>query len=107
MISAGDTIIRKDSRMKLIEQSLEISNVTDDDAGEYICNVETFGAPLDQVHRLTVLVAPSIEALPRDGVINVKEGSSVSLSCQVTGTPTPRLRWSREVRIYPLYLIFI
>ena len=54
MISAGGTLIRKDSRMKLIEQSLEISNVTADDAGDYICNVETYGAPLDQVHTLRV-----------------------------------------------------
>ena len=55
MISAGDLLIRKDSRMKLIRQSLEISDVTEDDAGEYICNVETVGDPLDQQHTVTVL----------------------------------------------------
>ena len=55
MISAADTVIRKDARMKLLGQSLEISEVTEDDAGEYVCNVETFGAPLDQLHTLSVL----------------------------------------------------
>ena len=55
MISAGDTVIRKDARMKLLDHSLEISDVTEDDAGEYICNVETFGSPLDQVHTMSVL----------------------------------------------------
>ena len=55
MISAGDLLIRKDPRMKLIRQSLEISDVTEDDAGEYICNVETVGDPLDQEHAVTVL----------------------------------------------------
>ena len=54
MISAGDRIIRKDPRMKLLGQSLEISEVTEEDAGDYICNVETFGSPLDQVHTLSV-----------------------------------------------------
>ena len=55
MISAGDTVIRKDARMKLLGQSLEISEVTEEDAGEYVCNVETFGSPLDQLHTLSVL----------------------------------------------------
>ena len=55
MISAGDKIIRKDSRMRLVGQSLEISGVKEEDAGEYICNVETFGAPLDQSHIVSVL----------------------------------------------------
>ena len=55
MISAGDMVIRKDARMKLLDQSLEISDVTEEDAGQYICNVETFGSPLDQVHTVSVL----------------------------------------------------
>ena len=55
MISAGDMVIRKDARMKLLDQSLEIADVTEEDAGQYICNVETFGSPLDQVHTVSVL----------------------------------------------------
>ena len=55
MISAGDRIIRKDVRMKLLGHSLEISDVTQKDVGDYICNVETFGSPLDQVHTLSIL----------------------------------------------------
>ena len=55
MISAGNIVIRKDARIKLFDQSLEISDVTEEDAGQYICNVETFGSPLDQVHSVSVL----------------------------------------------------
>ena len=55
MISAGDIVIRKDACMKLVGKSLGISDVTEEDAGEYICNVETFGSPLDQVHTVSVL----------------------------------------------------
>ena len=55
MISAGNIVIRKDARMKLLDQSLEISDVTEEDGGQYICNVETFGSLLDQVHSVSVL----------------------------------------------------
>ena len=41
--------------MSLVKQSLEISSVGVEDGGDYICNVETIGKPLDQVHTLEVL----------------------------------------------------
>ena len=41
--------------MRLVEQSLEITDLVAEDGGDYICNVETVGQPLDQVHSLTVL----------------------------------------------------
>ena len=43
------------SRMILHGQSLEISGIREEDTGEYICEVETYGAPLDQTHTLEVL----------------------------------------------------
>ena len=55
MISAGKTLIRKDSRMSLKEFNLEIADAVEEDIGEYICNVETFGDPLDQIHKLDIL----------------------------------------------------
>jgi hypothetical protein len=42
-------------RMALHGQSLEILEIGEEDAGEFICEVETFGPPLDQVHTLEVL----------------------------------------------------
>ena len=41
--------------MSLVKQSLQISSVGVEDGGDYICNVETVGKPLDQVHTLDVL----------------------------------------------------
>jgi len=101
MISAGDLLIRKDPRMKLIRQSLEISEVTEDDAGEYICNVETVGDPLDQQHTVTVLVAPSIESVPEDGNIVVHAGAGVTIQCRARGDPSPRISWSWQNQHLP------
>ena len=113
MISAGDIGIRKDSRRKLLDQTLEISDVTEEDAGQYICNVETFGSPLDQVHTVSVLgktpfqtrlltnfipVPPSIQSVThQDGKIKVQAGSSVTIQCNARGNPTPQITWSRQV----------
>ena len=55
MISAGQKLIRKDLRMSLRGFNLAISETVEEDMGEYICNVETFGEPLDQVHKLDIL----------------------------------------------------
>ena len=41
--------------MSIVKQSLQISSVGVEDGGDYICNVETVGKPLDQVHTLDVL----------------------------------------------------
>eukprot|EP00090_Calanus_glacialis_P003808 TRINITY_DN12843_c0_g1_i2.p1 TRINITY_DN12843_c0_g1~~TRINITY_DN12843_c0_g1_i2.p1 ORF type:complete len:446 (-),score=143.17 TRINITY_DN12843_c0_g1_i2:65-1402(-) len=101
MISAGDIVIRKNARMKLLDQSLEISDVTEEDAGQYICNVETFGSPLDQVHSVSVLVPPSIQSVPQDGKIKVLAGSSVTIQCRARGNPTPQITWSRQNLLLP------
>ena len=97
MITAGEKVIRKDPRMRLNGQSLEIFNVSLEDAGEYICNVETFGHPLDQKHVLTVLVAPTIEFVPKKGEVTVKEESTVELQCLSKGIPIPHIKWSKKV----------
>jgi len=101
MISAGERLIRKDARMALIDYNLEISEVTEEDRGEYICNVETFGDPLDQAHRLEVLVPPSIQSQPKDGKFVVRAGSTITLECQARGNPTPTITWTRKNLMLP------
>ena len=55
IISAGETIIRKDPRLHLVGYNLDINEVMEEDAGEYVCEIETYGDPLDQVHTVEVL----------------------------------------------------
>ncbi|XP_023342737.1 limbic system-associated membrane protein [Eurytemora carolleeae] len=101
MISAGNMIIRKDPRMNLDGQSLSISSITDEDSGEYICEVETFGAPLHQQHKLEVLVPPRVESTPSDGRLVVRKGTTITLECRGTGNPTPNITWTRENNMLP------
>ena len=45
-----------DPRLSLNEGfNLEISGLREDDAGEYVCEIETYGAPLDQNSKLEIL----------------------------------------------------
>lgn len=41
--------------MSLSGYNLNIRDVNEEDAGEYICEIETYGSPLDQMHTLEVL----------------------------------------------------
>lgn len=101
IISAGQTVIRKDTRMALHGQSLEILEISEEDAGEYICEVETFGPPLDQVHTLEVLVPPLVQPKPKDGRFVVRKGSTISLECSARGNPPPTITWTRTNNMLP------
>ena len=101
-----------------------LSNVST--AGEFICEVETYGEPISQHNQLEVLgqflhlsyevnqsknevspqstsvssisVPPSISLLnPNAGKLSVRKGSNVRLACNATGYPAPTILWQREV----------
>lgn len=55
IISAGDAIIRKDARLSLRGYNLRIDRLRETDAGEYVCEIETFGSPLAQSSTLEIL----------------------------------------------------
>jgi len=44
---------------------------------------------------LQILVAPVLQSHPSSGSLVVKKGSTVSLKCQASGFPLPKIRWSR------------
>lgn len=43
------------------------------------------------------LVPPSVKPVPSTGLVVVKKGEPVTLSCDVTGNPLPVVTWTREV----------
>jgi len=101
MISAGGMVIRKDPRMVLVGTSLRIDQVSGEDAGEYLCNVETFGAPLDQAHTLDILIPPTLHVRPDNRRAVVRSGSTISLECRAEGNPPPSVTWTRLNSMLP------
>ncbi|XP_064114610.1 lachesin-like [Macrobrachium nipponense] len=76
--------------------TLHITGVTEDDAGYYMCQVNTDPA-LSQVGLLEVVVPPNIEDLKSSpSEIQVREKTDVVLECSATGAPEPRIMWRRE-----------
>ncbi|XP_022249464.1 limbic system-associated membrane protein-like, partial [Limulus polyphemus] len=60
-----------------------------------MCQVNT--APMmSQVGYLDVVYPPQIKRENTSSDISTKEGSNVTLTCVVTGYPTPSITWRRE-----------
>jgi len=105
IISAGMGMIRKDRRMKLLEHNdgvnLQITNLDIDDAGNYICEVENEGEPILQTNQLQILVPPKIVTSHPGDNLTVKKDSSLKLSCNASGFPSPILSWQRKHQMLP------
>ncbi|GFS96711.1 receptor-type tyrosine-protein phosphatase S [Nephila pilipes] len=99
ILFAGELRIIRDDRIKVNRTSLVISNIHPKDSGEYICQIST-NPPLELSHSLDVLYPPSVKPHPRDGLITVKEGETVTLKCNATGNPKPSITWKHAGRHY-------
>ncbi|KAG8192926.1 hypothetical protein JTE90_025633 [Oedothorax gibbosus] len=99
ILFAGDLRIVRDDRIKVEKTSLMISSIQPKDSGEYICQIST-NPPLELSHTLDVLYPPTVKPQPQDGLITVKEGETVTLTCTATGNPKPRISWKHAGRHY-------
>ena len=55
-MSAGKLLVRKDGKVKVTDRyELELSDVDESDAGEYVCEVDVFGDTKEVTHSLDVL----------------------------------------------------
>ena len=68
IISAGQIVIRKDKRFTLDGYNLTMDSVQVRDEGEYVCEVETYNEPIQQMNILIVLVPAQVEPNPQVGV---------------------------------------
>jgi len=105
IISAGMGMIRKDKRLSLIGHvdgiNLEIKDLRRDDAGNYICEVENSGEPILQTNKLEVLVPPKISSSHTGNTLTVRRDSSLTLSCNASGFPLPKITWQRQHQMLP------
>eukprot|EP00096_Caligus_rogercresseyi_P003115 TRINITY_DN1570_c0_g1_i1.p1 TRINITY_DN1570_c0_g1~~TRINITY_DN1570_c0_g1_i1.p1 ORF type:complete len:506 (+),score=90.45 TRINITY_DN1570_c0_g1_i1:124-1641(+) len=96
VLTAGETKVRRDSRMQLLGNDLEISNLKKSDGGDYICELETDAVlPSAITHTVEILVPPNLSTNPSNGQIVVKKGTTVSLTCHATGNPEPTIEWEK------------
>ena len=52
-----------------------------------------------------ISVPPRVKPRPADGNIVVKKGTEVSLECDASGNPVPKITWTREVRTRATYRV--
>lgn len=116
MLTAGNVKVTMNPRIRLIPvhelpevsgasarvptgYNLELRDVRTVDAGEYACQIGTLEAK-EIVHTLEVLVPPKIDfASPASGRLDIAKGSQIRLECRGSGNPTPKIYWSRKVRL--------
>jgi len=96
IISAGQVVIRKDKRFSLAGYNLTMHSVQVKDEGEYICEVETYTEPIQQMNLLTVLIPAQVEPNPQTGVYVVRAGSTITLECRASGNPHPVITWKKQ-----------
>ncbi|XP_078352640.1 hemicentin-1-like isoform X3 [Oculina patagonica] len=94
----GDPVDKnKNSRVSFTEnkKQLTIINVNRTDSGEYRCVANnSVGNDTSNVATLDVQYPSEITAHPRNKTR--KEGQNVTLSCNATGNPTPKISWTRN-----------
>ena len=94
VLFAGDLRIRRDSRLTLADGDLVIDGVVSKDAGQYSCEVETATGKLEtDITRLTVLSLPQVNVIGGGGALTIRQGASLSLTCEGKGVPRPVVSW--------------
>uniref|UniRef100_A0A1A9WBQ4 Ig-like domain-containing protein n=1 Tax=Glossina brevipalpis TaxID=37001 RepID=A0A1A9WBQ4_9MUSC len=81
VLTAGHLKITRDPRFKIVgDYNLQINGVKTQDAGDYICQ----------------LVPPTLRALPHNGQVTARKGSTVTLECKASGNPVPTIYWFKK-----------
>ncbi|VDI73132.1 opioid binding protein/cell adhesion molecule-like [Mytilus galloprovincialis] len=75
--------------------NLLIHDVKYEDAGKYVCQINTKPVKTKTV-MLHVLVPPKINVSLSSGDIIAREGDTVTLTCNVSGIPAPTVHWYRR-----------
>nr|XP_042903541.1 roundabout homolog 1 isoform X2 [Parasteatoda tepidariorum] len=78
------------------DTNFRINSAQKSDSGEYECIADNgVGDPASAVITVEVVSAPKVYPNPRSGLLTVKEGETISISCEATGDPVPVITWKR------------
>nr|XP_054769474.1 hemicentin-1-like [Lytechinus pictus] len=78
------------------QSALTLNYVTEQDAGTYICRVSNVAGVSEIEITLFILVPPVRVGVETTGVINVTQGDSVTLPCNVRANPPPQITWFKD-----------
>ena len=81
-----------DEHISLINEGRElvISDVNENQGGEYVCTVNLKKAPISLTHKVTIHTPPKVMV---EREVTVKEGADLELICEATGSPKPKIEW--------------
>jgi len=80
--------------------TLTIGIAKSEDAGQYKCSVAVKGNRPEIKHTVRIRAPPSIESsIPT--VLDVTIGDDVTLNCKGSGSPIPKVKWSRVGKMMP------
>ncbi|XP_042680483.1 neogenin [Centrocercus urophasianus] len=92
----GEELITEDSERFALRAggSLLITDVTEEDVGTYTCIAENENETIEAQAELAVQVPP--EFLKRPANIYAHESMDIVFECEVTGKPTPTVKWVKN-----------
>jgi hypothetical protein len=104
ILFAGGLRVRQDPRLSIRASGriLVLADVEPRDAGDYTCQteLEDTGDLVTASRRLVVLQPARAKITPPSGgVITVKAGTSLLLSCSGSGVPVPEVAWLRDGQV--------
>ncbi|XP_076305078.1 lachesin-like [Tachypleus tridentatus] len=100
LLSIDMNVITRDTRIKVSNNNfrqwfLHIKKVEEEDKGYYMCQINT--EPMVSITGyLDIMIPPAIIEDGTSSDTIADEMSRVSLRCQATGYPTPKIFWRRE-----------
>ncbi|XP_071345332.1 neogenin 1a isoform X10 [Trachinotus anak] len=74
--------------------SLQISNLTEEDAGVYTCMADNSNLTIEAQAQLTVQVPPQFVKRPAN--IYAHESMDIVFECEVSGSPAPTVKWVKN-----------
>uniref|UniRef100_A0AAQ4R1G3 Neogenin 1b n=1 Tax=Gasterosteus aculeatus aculeatus TaxID=481459 RepID=A0AAQ4R1G3_GASAC len=74
--------------------SLQISNLTEEDAGVYTCAADSGNATVEAQAQLTMQVPPRFVKRPDN--IYAYESMDIVFECEVSGSPAPTVKWVKN-----------
>ncbi|XP_056223170.1 neogenin 1a isoform X14 [Seriola aureovittata] len=92
----GDKLLQEsEGRVEVVGGgSLQISNLTEEDAGVYTCMADNSNATIEAQAQLTVQVPPQFVKRPAN--IYAHESMDIVFECEVSGSPAPTVKWVKN-----------